>query len=424
MQLYGLADCNNFYCSCERVFSPDLRNKPVVVLSNNDGCVIARSEEAKALGIRMGTPFFQIEDLLEFNHVAVFSSNYTLYGDMSRRVHNMLAAMAPSIQIYSIDEAFLDLSGLGTAEYTQEYGQKIVREVTRGTGIPISLGIAPTHTLAKIASKFAKKYKGYQGCCMIDTQEKRIKALELFPVDDVWGIGHRNAAKLNRAGVFTAADFLKESETWVRRELTVTGLRTWRELQGEDCINIDELPYKQTICTSRSFPGIGLSQCADVEEAVANFAASCSRKLRQHSTVCGMITVFAYTSPFNKLLPQHCIHHSAAMEVPTADQATLVDKAVTMLRRAWVANDRYYYKKAGIIVWDITRDNQIQLNLFTKPDISKQRRLAEAIDRINIRNGHNTVRLATQGYGKAWHLKCERLSQQYTTNLKQILKVK
>ena len=217
MQLFGLADCNNFYCSCERLFHPDLIGKPVVVLSNNDGCVIARSEESKALGIQMGDVFYQVKDKLEQNDVAVFSSNYNLYGDMSRRVMSLLSRYSPKVDVYSIDEAFLDLTGMGTTESLTAYCKKMVRHIGKGTGIPISLGVAPTKTLAKMASKFAKKYKGYEGVCLIDTDEKREKALKLFEVGDIWGIGHRSVEKLHYYGVHTAWDLTQKSESWVRR---------------------------------------------------------------------------------------------------------------------------------------------------------------------------------------------------------------
>ena len=295
MKLIGLADCNNFYCSCERVFHPDLMGKPVVVLSNNDGCIIARSEESKALGIQMGEPFYQIRQKLEEAQVAVFSSNYNLYGDMSRRVMSLLSRYSPQIDVYSIDEAFLDLSGMGTPQQLTDYCKQMIRHIHKGTGIPVSLGIAPTKTLAKVASKFAKKYKGYEGVCLMDTDEKREKALKQFPVEDVWGIGHRSMGKLHYHGIRTAWDLTQKSESWIRRELTVTGVRTWKELRGESCISIDELPHKKSICTSRSFAEQGLNQLASVEEAVANFAAQCSRKLCLQHCVCHSLTVFAHS---------------------------------------------------------------------------------------------------------------------------------
>lgn len=423
MKLFGLADCNNFYCSCERVFHPDLRNKPVVVLSNNDGCVIARSEESKALGIKMGDVFYQVKDMLDKNNVAVFSSNYNLYGDMSRRVMSLLSTYTPQLDIYSIDEAFLDLSGMGDSEQLNIYCKKMVRDITKGTGIPISLGIAPTKTLAKMASKFAKKHKGYEGVCMIDSEEKREKALRLFPVEDVWGIGHRHAKKLAYHSINTAWDLTQRSESWIRKELTVTGVRTWKELRGESCVSIEELPHKKSICTSRSFSGIGLNKLEDVEEAIANFAATCSRKLRQDHIVCGAMTVFAHTSRFCTNAPQNYIYSNIHLAVPTNDMQEIVATAVKTLREAW-REGGYLYKKAGVIVWNTCEDNAIQGNLFDNVDREKQAALAKAIDEINRKNGHNTIRMAVQGYSKNWHLKNEYLSKQYTTNLKDIIVTK
>ena len=420
MRLFGLADCNNFYASCERVFHPDLEGKPVVVLSNNDGCVIARSNESKALGLKMGDPFYQVKDLLEREGVAVFSSNYNLYGDMSKRVMSLLSRYTPHIDVYSIDEAFLDFSD---RDNLWEYGKEIVRRVRKGTGIPISLGIAPTKTLAKMASKFAKKYKGYEGVCLIDTDEKREKALRLFDVGDVWGIGHRHTKRLNYYGIHTAWDFTQKSESWVRREMTVVGTRTWKELRGESCISIDDLPHKKSICTSRSFPDKGLDKLADVEEAVANFAAACARKLRESRIACAAMTVFAYTSRFRTDLPQDDIYANIVFPVATNDSQEIIAAAVGALRRFW-KDQGFLYKKAGVIVWNICREREIQGDLFDPVNREKQRKLMEAIDAINLRNGHNTIRVATQGYSRSWHLKNEHISRQYTTNLDQAIRVR
>ena len=424
MELFGLADCNNFYCSCERVFHPDLIGKPVVVLSNNDGCVIARSEESKALGIKMGDVFYQVKDRLEQNDVAVFSSNYNLYGDMSRRVMSLLSRYSPKVDVYSIDEAFLDFTGMGTSEELTEYCRKMVRHIGKGTGIPISLGIAPTKTLAKMASKFAKKHKGYEGVCLMDTDEKREKALKLFDVADVWGIGHRSVEKLNYYGIKTAWDLTQKSESWVRREMTVTGVRTWKELRGESCISIEELPHKKSICTSRSFAEQGLNKLAKVEEAIANFAAQCSRKLREQHTVCSSMTVFAHTSRFRQDLPQSYIYQTVNLIVPSNDQQELVSLAVKTLRANWKDGDGYFYKKAGVILWGICRDNAIQTNLFDQVDREKQAALAKAIDAINRKNGHNKIRVAVQGDEKGWQLKREYISKQYTTNLDDVIVLK
>jgi DNA polymerase V len=423
MKLFGLADCNNFYCSCERVFHPDLRDKPVVILSNNDGCVIARSEESKALGIKMGEPFFQVKEMLEKNNVAVFSSNYTLYGDMSKRVMSLLSKFVPEVDVYSIDEAFLEFADSKDIERLAEECRRMVAYIHKGTGIPVSLGIAPTKTLAKMASKFAKKHKAYKGVCIIETEEKRTKALKLFPAEDVWGIGHRHAKKLAYHGINTAWDFTQRTESWIRREMTVTGVRTWKELRGESCISTEELPHKKSICTSRSFSGIGLNGIADVEEAVANFAAACSHKLRQANIVCSSMTIFAYTSRFCTELPNNSIHVTTCMPVPTNSMQEMVDTAVKSLRNEWREGD-FFYKKAGVIVWDISPDNAIQGNLFDTIDRKKQEALAKAIDEINHKNGYGTIRTAVQDYRKNWHLKNEYLSRQYTTNIDDVIKVK
>ncbi|MDY3268134.1 MAG: Y-family DNA polymerase [Phocaeicola sp.] len=425
-KLFALVDCNNFYCSCERVFNPLLRDKPVVVLSNNDGCVIARSNEVKAMGIKMGTPLYQIKDILEKNNVAIFSSNYNLYGDMSRRVMYLLSEFTPDFTQYSIDEAFLDLSGFGEGEKLIDYGKKIVRTVTKGTGIPVTMGIAPTKTLAKVASKYGKKYKGYGGVCLIDTEDKRIKALKGFDISDVWGIGRRNLEKLRYHGINTAWDLTQRSESFVRKLLSVTGVRTWKELQGESCISIEELPLKKSICTSRSFSGEGISDINKVEEAVANFAAECVRKLKEQRSCCSEITVFAYTSRFRTDVSHKCINKTVHFNVPTNDLQEIISTATYLLRLEW-GNDgtTFLYKKAGVIVWNITSDAAIQTNLFDSIDRGKQARLNAAIDAINRKNGHNTVKVAVQGTNdKSWHLKCEHISKQYTTNLDDVILVK
>lgn len=419
--LYGLVDCNNFYCSCERVFHPDLNGRPVVVLSNNDGCVIARSNESKALGLKMGDPFYQVRQLLERNGVAVFSSNYNLYGDMSRRVMSLLSRYTPHMEIYSIDEAFLDMTGIPNLEH---YATDMVAYVKRGTGIPVSMGIAPTKTLAKMASKFAKKYPGYHGVCIIDTEEKREKALKLFDIEDVWGIGHRYAKKLRYYGVNSAFDFTQRSESWVRANFTVVGLRTWKELRGIDCISIEELPHKKTICTSRSIADRGIDRLADVEEAVANHAAQCCRKLREQGCACQGITVFVHTSMFNDNVPRDYIHVSRHFEVATSALAEIVSAATAMLRHEWKIDGYYHYKKAGVIVWDIQRSEGVQGSLFDTVDRDKQERMMQAVDRINRLNGHNQIRMAVQGYSKKWHLKNEYISHQYTTNLRDVLHLK
>lgn len=424
--MFALVDCNNFYCSCERVFNPALRDKPVVVLSNNDGCIIARSNEVKALGIKMGEPFFKIRQTLEEQKVAVFSSNYALYGDMSHRVMSLLSEFTPDITIYSIDEAFLQLP---IAEHDptfsiEEYGKKIVRTVTKGTGIPVTIGIAPTKTLAKIASHFGKQYAGYKNVCLIDTEEKRAKALQLTPIHEVWGIGRRLSPQLAYYGIRTAWDLTQKSEQWVRRNFSVTLARTWKELQGDSCIDIEELPHSKSICTSRSFPEKGISELPLLEEAVANFAASCSRKLKQQRTACYGMTIFAYTSRFPTSGHPYQLSQTCSFSVATSDRQEIVSRAVEVLRQHWPDDITPFIKKAGVIAWGIIPDTAIQAQLFDPIDRGKQMALSKAIEEINRKNGHNMVRIAVQGYDKRWHLKCERISKRYTTDIDDIIEIK
>ena len=449
--MIGLADCNNFYCSCERVFRPDLTGKPVVVLSNNDGCVIARSEEAKALGYKMGDPFYQVKEKLEAEGVAIFSSNYTLYGSLSNRVMSMLSHYSPHIDQYSIDESFFDVDQSTAERFFQDnlkendtflnnesllhqYGAKISADVLRAVGIPISIGIAETKTLAKIGSKFAKKYKGYQGCCLIDTDERRHKALSLFPIEDVWGIGRQIARKLDYMGIRTAAQFADKKESWVRSHFNITTVRTWKELNGESCISIEELPQKKSICTSRSFAGEGISDKDVVEEAVANFAVRCAEKLRHQGSVCQGITVFAWTSRFNENVPEYTIHDSLTLPIATNAQEEIVGAALSILRAKYpkpMADSRpdrpdmsFYFKKAGVILWQISPDHPRQQDLFDPIDRSKQKKLMEAINAINRKNGYGTIRQAIQGTDCRFDLKREYMSKQFTTNIHDILKVK
>ena len=449
--MIGLADCNNFYCSCERVFRPDLIGKPVVVLSNNDGCVIARSEEAKALGYKMGDPFYQVKEKLEAEGVAIFSSNYTLYGSLSNRVMSMLSHYSPHIDQYSIDESFFDVDQsmaerffqdnlkendtfLNNESLLHQYGARISADVLRAVGIPISIGIAETKTLAKIGSKFAKKYKGYQGCCLIDTDERRHKALSLFPIKDVWGIGRQISRKLDYMGIRTAAQFADKKESWVRSHFNITTVRTWKELNGESCISIEELPQKKSICTSRSFAAEGISDKDVVEEAVANFAVRCAEKLRHQGSVCQGITVFAWTSRFNENVPEYTIHDSLTLPIATNAQEEIVGAALSILRAKYpklMADSRpdrpdmsFHFKKAGVILWQISPDHPRQQDLFDTIDRSKQKKLMEAIDAINRKNGYGTIRQAIQGTNCRFDLKREYMSKQFTTNIHDILKVK
>ena len=414
--MFGLVDCNNFYASCERVFNPSLNGKPIVVLSNNDGCVIARSNEAKVLGIKMGVPAYQIKGLVKQHDVAVFSSNYVLYGDMSGRVMSMLAELAPEIEVYSIDEAFLNLEGI---QNLQILGSEIVRQVTRGTGIPVSVGIAPTKTLAKVANKFAKKYPAYNRLCIIDTEDKRTKALQLTGIGDVWGIGRKQAAKLEKQGVRTAYDFTQLPGSWVRKNMTVTGERTWKELRGISCIDMEIAPpAKKQICTSRSF-GKRVEDIDTMSEAIATHASTCAKKLRQQKSYAMSLMVYIHTNNFREDLPQYWKNTIVQLPIPTSDTLEIVEYALSGLKTIFM--EGYQYKKAGVIITEITTN--AQLGLFDSIDRDKRERLMQVVDKINGKFQHH-VKLAVQGSGRDWKLKQEQLSQRYTTDINEVIIIK
>lgn len=408
-------DCNNFYASCERVFNPALNGKPIVVLSNNDGCVIARSNEAKALGIKMGVPAYQIKDDIQKYGISVFSSNYTLYGDMSGRVMSILAEQVPEMEVYSIDEAFLNLEGIRDI---QSLGIDIINKVIRGTGIPVSLGIAPTKTLAKVANKFAKKYPAYNRLCIIDTEEKRTKALQLTEIGDIWGIGHRQVAKLEKQGVKTAYDFTELPESWVRKNMTVVGERTWKELQGISCIDMETTPpAKKQICTSRSFDKM-VEDIDTMSEAIATHASTCAKKLRQQKGYAMSLMVFIHTNNFRKDLPQYWRNTVVHLPVPTNDTLEIVHYALAGLKTIFMQG--YQYKKAGVIITEIT--DSTQLGLFDSVDREKRERLQQTIDKINGKHSR-LVKLAIQGTGRNWKLKQKQLSGHYTTDINQIISI-
>lgn len=419
--MIALVDCNNFYASCERAFNPNWNNRPVVVLSNNDGCVIARSNEAKALGIKMGVPAYQIKNEIERYGIGVFSSNYTLYGDMSNRVMTMLSSYSPDIEVYSIDECFLDFSDFERYDL-KEYGEDIVRTVTKGTGIPVSMGIAPTKTLAKVANKFAKKYKGYKGVCIIDTEEKRIEALKRTEIGDVWGIGHRHTKRLSAYGVSTAYDFAQMPKAWVRQQMTVVGERTWKELNGEPCIDIELLaPDKKQICTSRAF-GETISEIEGLEEAVSSYASICAGKLRKQRSCAQALMVFIHTNNFREDLPQYFQNCVIKLPVPTNGTPEIVHYALIALRNIY--RKGYFFKKAGVIIMDIVPDRAIQQNIFDTMDREKQKKLMEVVDRLNSGFTRNNLSLAIQGGRRKWKLKQELLSPCYTTRLSDVIKIK
>lgn len=420
--MYGLIDCNNFYASCERVFNPALRERAIIILSNNDGCVIARSNEAKAIGIKMGVPAFEIKQLIEKHNVAVFSSNFPLYGDMSARVMAQLSSFTPEAEIYSIDEAFLNLVGFSHLGW-KEYGTTITKTVTKNTGIPVSLGIAPTKTLAKVANKFAKKYAGYKNVCVIDSEEKREKALKLTDIGDVWGVGRRYEKMLKQRGILTAWDFTQLHRSWVRKNLTVVGERMWCELGGESCIGMELIPPpKKQIMTSRSFSKMVESQ-ETLIEAVANFASSCAEKLRSQQSCAAALMVFVHTNPFRDDLEQY--YRNTIVKLPVASSSTLeiVHYAVEGLKQIYEPG--FKYKKAGVMMMELTHENAVQTSLFDNVDRPKHARLMETLDRINANTASNkVVKLAVMGDRSEWKMRQENLSPCYTTKLSDIIKVR
>lgn len=421
LAMFALADCNNFYASCERVFDPSLVGKPVIVLSNNDGCVVARSNEAKALGIKMGEPAFKIKDLIEQHNVAVFSSNYTLYGDMSQRVMNTLAGFTPDIEIYSIDEAFLGFHGFNHVDLA-EYARQIRKITMRNTGIPISLGLAPTKTLAKVANHIAKKQAQHQGVYTIATEQQRIEALKNIEIGEVWGIGRQYSRFLARYGVNTAYDFTKMPAGWVKRHMSVVGLRTQKELLGIPCIDLEHTaPPKKAIATTRSF-GQMQTDLGYLSEAVASFAASCAHKLRKQQSVAQIVMVFAHTNYFRDDLPQYSASKTIALPVPSNSTIELVHYALTALRALYKPG--FQYKKAGVIVSGISTNQHIQTSLFDNIDREKHNRLMVTMDKLNDKFGRHMVRIAAQGSGRKWKLRQERISPMYTTRWDDIITVK
>ena len=418
--MIGLVDCNNFYASCERAFNPALRGKPIVVLSNNDGCVIARSNEAKALGIPMGAPAFEIEELIEKNGVVVFSSNYTLYGDMSHRVMTMLQTFSQEVELYSIDEAFLSFDGYNLFNL-EDYGREIVSKVTKGTGIPVSMGIATSKTLAKVANKMVKKQKELKGVYVIDSEDKRIEALRNFAIGDVWGIGRQYTELLLKRGVKTAWDFTQMSKEWIQKEMTVVGRRTYDELRGEARINFELIPpAKQVICNSRSF-GNMLTEYAPIEEAVSNYAARCGEKLRKQNCCAGVLMVFIHTNSFRPDLKQYSRNIVIKLPVPTNSSMELVKFAARGLKA--IFKEGFHYKKAGVIVSDIVPAGSIQGNMFYELDSLKQGKIMAAMDKLNGAMGKNKVIVGRQGFERKWKLRQEKLSPFYSTRLSDIITV-
>ncbi len=390
--MYALVDGNNFYASCERVFNPALWNKAIVVLSNNDGIIIARSNEAKALGIKMGTPSFEIKDLIAAGKVLAFSSNFALYGDMSRRMMHIFKDFTPDIEVYSIDEAFLDFSGFKNPDFKQT-GVELRKKVLKYIGIPVSVGFAPTKTLAKIANRIAKKYMK-NGVALIDTPDKIERALKMTPVEDVWGIGRRYTRFLQKYGVQTAWDFTRLPDSFIRKKMSVNGLRIKEELLGIPCIPMTFHPEpRKAIRTARTFAQTK-STYDEVAEAVSTFAASCARKLREQGSAANLVTVFVRSNKFDKKNPYYT--NSITLQInATSSSIDLIKASKTALQR--IFKEGVQYKKAGVMVSGLIPEKYRQLSLFDDKNIEKHNRLMQTIDRLNNRAGVNVVRFAAEG---------------------------
>ncbi len=418
-KMYGLADCNNFYVSCERVFNPSLNGVPVIVLSNNDGCVISRSQEAKSLGVKMGEPIFKIKKLIIKENIKVFSSNFALYGDMSSRVMNTLASVAPSIEVYSIDEAFINLEGI-KPNNIKKLVKELALKIKTDTGIPVSIGVSNTKTLAKVATKLCKQYPKLNNSCVMHEQQDITKVLKNFPVEDIWGIGRKYSQMLTNNGIKNAHDFISLSPSWVRSQMKISGLKTWKELNGEPCFSLEEnIPDKQQICTSRSF-ATDLYNHEDVIMAVAKFTATCAQKLRAQNGVVSRILIFAYTNPFKEKVKRDYISVMVPLEYPTDNTLDLVKISCSAISK--ILKDGCGYKKAGVIFTEISRKEHTSGTLFYEGDRFKEASLMRSLDDVNLKYGRDTLVAASQGIDQMQYNR-NNLSPRYTTDWNDIIKV-
>jgi DNA polymerase V len=422
--MYALVDCNNFYASCERVFQPKFNGKPVAILSNNDGCVISRSNEAKAVGIPMGAPAFQIKELVREKNVQVFSSNYALYGDLSNRVMAILGQFTPNLEIYSIDEAFMNFDGLTISDY-HDYGIQMKTRVQKWVGIPVCIGFAETKALSKVANKIAKKFQDRtKGVYVIDSEEKRIKALKWTKIEDVWGIGYRMNKKMKAKNIVTALDFTApQHEAWIKKEMGVIGMRLKYELEGKSVLDLEPIvDQKKSIATTRSFP----KQIADFDllrERVATFASVCAEKLRKQNSCCHTIIVMLVVDKHTVKTTKY--YFNMAITLPYASNSTLTisNAAIAMLKKLHQGNEHLKFKKAGVIVTELVDENKKQLQLFDEEN-PKHLLLMKVMDGLNKKIGDKKVKLATQNLSLTWNMNQKHLSPKYTTNFKDILEIK
>ncbi|MBF4472972.1 Y-family DNA polymerase [Flavobacterium sp. HJJ] len=421
--MYALVDCNNFYASCERVFQPKFNGKPVAILSNNDGCVISRSEEAKEAGIPMGAPAFKIKELVKEKNIQLFSSNYPLYGDLSNRVMAILEQFTPNLEIYSIDEAFLNFDGLNIPDF-HDYGLQMRNRVQKWVGIPTCIGFAETKALSKIANKIAKKFQDRtKGVYVIDSEEKRIKALKWTKIEDVWGIGYRTIKKVKLRKINTALDFIQpQHEAWIKKEMGVVGLRLKYELEGKSVLDLEPLKeQKKSIATTRSFP----KQIADFDllrERLTTFVAVSAEKLRRQHSCCHTIIVMLVVDKHSVKTSKYYFNMAVTLPFATNSTLTICNAAVDMLKKLHKGNEGIKFKKAGVILTELIDENQKQYQLFEEEN-PKHLALMKVMDRLNHKIGEAKVKLATQNLRLTWNMNQNHLSPKYTTSFKDILEI-
>lgn len=421
--MYALVDCNNFYTSCERVFQPKYNGKPVAILSNNDGCVISRSNEAKTVGVPMGAPLFKIKELIKEKNVKIFSSNYPLYGDLSNRVMNILGQFTPNVEIYSIDEAFLNFDGLPIPDYHQ-YGIQIKNRIQKWVGIPVCIGFAETKALSKVANKIAKKFQEKtNGVYVIDTDEKRIKALKWTKIEDVWGIGYRMTKKMKLRNIVTALDFIApQHEQWIKREMGVIGLRLKKELEGKSVLDLEPITHqKKSIAITRSFPK-QISEFDLLRERVSTFASVCAEKLRKQKSCCHTIIVMLVVDKHTVKTSKYYFNMAVTLPFATNSSLTISTVAIDMLKKLHKGNENIKFKKAGVIVTELIDENRKQLHLFEEEN-PKHLALMKVMDHLNTKIGNTKVKLATQNLKLTWNMNQNHLSPRYTTNFNEILEI-
>ncbi len=420
--MYALVDCNSFFCSCEKVFHPGLQGKPVCVLSSNDGIIIALTPEAKSVGLHRGDPIFKVKDIVDRYKVTVFSNNMYLYSAMSKRIVSILRQACDHVENYSIDESFLDLRSYERNYDLESYMRSISDRICLWTDVPVSVGVAPTKTLAKVGSKFAKQYRGYRSVCVIDTEAKRRKALSMFDLNDIWGVGRRSYEKLIALGIRTPLEFADKSAEWVHKHFTKPGFQTWCELNGYPCISTEEVLQRQTICTSHCFKDMVTTLDA-LKASVTTFAGNCANKLRGQGSVAACVTVFIGSNPHRADLTQYWNEGSAKLLVPSSDTIEISQAAMKILEDIYIPGIRY--KRSGVILSDISSDSSIQLDLFDPTERDARMSLFSTIDNMNQKFGLKTVRLAVEdGEADHWKSKSEYRSPNYLTDINDILTVK